>query len=326
MKLLNILPGLVMCIIIGGISFIVARYIPLGSVTISILLGVLTANIVRLPDITKEGVRFAEKKILTWAIALLGLELDYRVLLSLGYSTIVIILAGVIFTIGMGLFWGKILKAGRNLSLLVGIGNAVCGSSAIAAAQGVIKAEEEDVGVSIAVINLLGTVGIFLLPGIFFMWTGFPNAGKGILIGDTLQAVGQVTAAGFSLSDAIGQTATIVKMGRILLLTPLVLILGGIRKRKTGEDIRGEKLPGIPLYILFFILFSVIGSVEMLPALATAAIKLISKLLLTVAMAGIGMKITLHQLIRGGRTALGIGMLTWGCQIAFSLLLIMLLQ
>ena len=101
----------------------------------------------------------------------------------------------------------------------VGIGTAICGSAAIVATD-IIKLNETQAGISIAAINLIGTVGIFALPLLGTQVLEFSTIDNGFMIGNTLQAVGQVVAAGFSIDDATGQVATIVKMGRVMMLTP----------------------------------------------------------------------------------------------------------
>ena len=103
----------------------------------------------------------------------------------------------------------------KKTSLLLGVGNAVCGSSAIAAVSPVIKAEESDTGISIGVVNFLGTIGIFILPALAIKVLHFADLQASTLIGGSLQAVGQVVAAGFSVSDNVGEIATIIKMARI---------------------------------------------------------------------------------------------------------------
>ena len=318
--------GVLLCIVIGAAAWGLSHVIPLGAVTLSIILGLLAGNLFSLPPGAKKGIVFSEKKILSAAIALLGFSLDYKVLLSLGFLPLAAVLLGVPVTIFTALGWGRLLGLERDLALLVGTGNGICGSSAIAAVQGVIKTDEEYVGVSVAVINLLGTVGIFLVPLIVTLVPGLSDQLKGLVIGNTIQAVGQVTAAGFSLGEICGQTAAVVKMGRVLLITPVALILGFYRKAEAPSGGRGVKLPGIPPFILLFILFSLVNTTGILPGGITEVLKGAGEGLLIVAMAGIGMKITFRGLAEDGKKAMMAGVLTWAVQIGFSLLLIALLN
>lgn len=315
------LPGILLCAVIGTAAWFSAKLLPIGGVTISILIGIVTGNLIKLPEYFSSGTAFCEKKVLTWAIAIMGISLDYTILADLGLPTFILIIAAVVFTISTALILGKKTGLNKELCLLIGIGNAVCGSSAIAATQGVIDTDEKTVGLSIAAINFLGTIGIFLLPTLGMIIFRFNELQTGVLTGNTLQAIGQVSAAGFSISDKAGETAVIVKMCRILMITPLVIILS----IKKGNGIGIKRIPVIPRYIIVFIIMSIIGSFGIIPELLIPHIKNAGKMFLITAMAGIGMKISLKDLAVGGRQALLLGSAVWICQILFSGVLIILM-
>jgi uncharacterized integral membrane protein (TIGR00698 family) len=222
-------------------------------------------------------------------------------------------------TIGSSALLAKMLKWKLSLALLLGIGNGVCGSSAIAATEHIIGADKEDVGLAVAVVNFLGTIGMLFLPLLGTMILKLTDIRAGILIGNTLQAVGQVTAGGFAISNIAGQTATVVKMGRILMLTPLIFILLGIFSQKASQSQQNaKKAQRVPLFILGFILFSIISTFHILPENVLKALSAISHSALLVAMAGIGLKITFGSILRKGRAALLIGSLVFLIQIVFS--------
>jgi uncharacterized integral membrane protein (TIGR00698 family) len=315
------IPGILLCTVIGAVSIYLAKIIPIGAVTIAILLGCLIANIFNLPKKTSVGAAFSEKIFLPTAIALMGLSLNYSVLASLGLLTIFLIISAIIVTISTSVFIGRKFGVNKDLCLLIGIGNAVCGSSAIGAAQAVIKTDERNVGLSVAVINLLGTLGIFLLPALCRFVLNFSNIKSGLLLGTGLQAIGQVTAAGFSIGNDTGEIAVIVKMCRILMITPLVLFLN-LKKGAASEE--GIKLPRIPAFIIIFILLSVVGSTEFIPQSHLTILKSFSKIFLITAMSAIGMKITFRDIASGGKTALKLGITSWACQISFICLMIII--
>ncbi|MBU1240860.1 putative sulfate exporter family transporter [Myxococcota bacterium] len=317
------LPGILCCTMIAGAAVALSPMVHLGAVTLALVLGIVVSNLWPLPRSTSEGIQFSEKHVLTWAIALLGFRMDYSILLSLGLFPLLLVFLGVVFTLGAALLMGRLFKIDLKLALLLGVGNAFCGTSAIAATQGVIKSEERHVAVSIAVINLLGTLGIFVVP-FLAVALGLHSDGQGLLIGNTLQAVGQVTAAGFGLSEVAGQTGTVIKLGRILLLTPLILLLTFSQRKDRGNGSTGAR-PGVPPFIIAFILFSIVNSLGVLPHLAHAALTISGKIMLIVAMAAIGMKITLRGLAAKGLTALGTGAMIWLLQILFSVALILIL-
>ena len=310
--------GTLLCIVIGVCALFFSEYIPIGAVVIAILLGMIVGNTIELGEIVTKGVTFSETHILSFAIALLGVDLNFVILRELGYKSILIIIAAMAVTIFSSIVFAKIFKFKKRFALLLGIGNGICGSSAIAATKQIIGANEEEVGLSIAIVNFLGTIGIFLLPFIGTVLLGFSEINSGILIGNTLAAVGQVIAAGFSVSEASGQTATIIKMVRILMISPVVFILILTFSRKFLKHGSGIKSNGIPLFIVGFILFSFIPNFELLPEVYIRTISKISRYALIVAMAGIGLKITIGSVLKNGKSALLIGGLIFLLQIVFS--------
>ncbi len=256
----------------------------------------------------------------------MGVNLNFLILEKLGYKSILILFVIVSVAVLSSLLIGKICKLDSKFALLIGIGNGICGSSAIAATEQIIGAKKDEVGLSIAIVNFLGTIGIFLLPFLGSLFLHFSEINSGILIGSTLQAVGQVVAAGFSVSNLSGETATIVKMVRILMLTPLVFVLMFIFLKKNNNDTeqKNSKKAGIPLFIIGFILFSLIPTFSVLPEEYIHIISQISHYTLIVAMAAIGLRITFGSILKDGKTALLVGSLIFLLQIVLSSSLIIL--
>ena len=321
--------GLLASIGVALIATLVTHFISFSTSTVAIIIGMIVGNIFYKTfhiDASgfKAGVKFAEKDLLMFGIALMGINLNFTMLANLGFATIGIIIAGMTFTISMGIFLGKIFGLNAKLSLMIGIGNAVCGSSAIAATSGVTKVSSNDIGISIALVNLMGTVGIFLLP--FLAHTlGFSDIQAGIYTGNTLQAVGQAVAAGFSISDEAGHYATVVKMGRVLLLVPLVLILIYIAKResaKNGEEMSENAKVGVPSFIIWFVAFSIVASLGWLPKEVETLISATSHYITLIAMSAIGLMIHFGTIMRTAGTAFKVSSLLFALQLIFSASLI----
>jgi len=312
--------GIALCIAIGLAALWMTDYIPIGTVTIAIIVGMIVGNTAKLDGRLTKGIKFSEKQVLAFAIALMGVNLDYLILKELGYQAILLVIVGIAVTVGTSVVLARLFKLDTRLALLLGIGNGICGSSAIAATEQIIGAESKDVGLSIAIVNFLGTIGLFLLPVVGTAVLHLNDINAGLLIGNTLQAVGQVVAAGFSVSDLSGQTATIVKMSRILMLTPVIFILITIfARRNTSSGGTGKaKTQTVPLFIVGFILFSLIPTFHLLPQAYVAILSQASHYALIVAMAGIGLKTTIASILRDGKSALLIGSLTFAVQIIFS--------
>lgn len=318
--------GLVVVFIAGGVSWVLAGYVPrLGSVTLAILLGIVVGNAI--PDVAPltPGAKVAEKRLLPVAIALLGVELQLATLVNLGGQALLLIFASVATALLTSIYLGRALGYSLKFSLLMGAGNGICGSSAVAATSSAIHAEEKDIGISISVVNLLGTVGIFLMPAVVRV-LAFDDTQSGMLIGGSLQAVGQVVAAGFSVNDMAGGVATVVKMGRVLMLAPVVILLTTVMQRRGEVDADAKRRRiSVPLFIVGFFALSVISSLNILPTALIEIVNVAGKFLLVVAMVGIGMRIQLQTLYRSAPRALMFGALVSLTQIIVLITLIRLL-
>jgi uncharacterized integral membrane protein (TIGR00698 family) len=317
--------GLLLVFAISLISILLANFISIGAVAISILVGAIIGNLFTFDEKYKKGINYSQKDLLSFSIALMGINLDLSILISLGFQTIIIIVVGMVITIFSAIFFAKLFNINSKLALLLGIGNGVCGSSAIAATAPIIKAPKTEIAISVAIVNLLGTIGIFLLPFIVITF-GLTDIDAGILIGNTLQAVGHVTASGFSINETTGISATTVKMGRVLLLTPLILILIYIfvklSKNKSNES---ETKISIPIFIIFFIIFSIISSLSLVTDDIKNIISSISHYTLIIAMSAIGLSIKFNAIKESGKNALKLASLVFFIQIVISIILIWLL-
>jgi len=324
--------GLLASIAVAGMATLITEFISFSTATVAIILGMIIGNkfynTFHAEDSEfKSGVKWAEKDLLMFAIALMGINLNFTMLANLGVQTILIIVLGMIFTIFMGIFLGKLFNLNPKLSLMIGIGNGVCGSSAIAATSGIAKVKNNDIGISIALVNLMGTIGIFLAPALAH-FLGFSDIQAGVFTGNTLQAVGQAVAAGFSISDEAGHYATVVKMGRVLLLVPLVLILIYIAKReshKSGEEISQKGKIGVPSFILWFMFFSVIASLGLLPKELETLISTTSHYITLIAMSAIGLMIHFGTIVKTAGTAFKVSSILFALQLVFSAFLINML-
>lgn len=318
--------GIALATIIAIVALLLSPIIPIGAVVIAILIGMIVTNIIKLDSKYSSGIVYAEKSILAFAIATLGINLDFSILAQLGFSTIIIIILGIIITIYSTLFIAKFFGLDKRIALLLGIGNGVCGASAVGATKEIIKAKDDEVGIVVAVVNFLGTIGIFLIP-FWALMIGFDEREAGILIGNTLQAVGQAVAGGFAFSDSAGETATVVKMGRVLMLTPLIIVLLWLYKENVSETNSDTKsiLKNIPIFIVWFIIFSIIATLQLLPQIVVDIISLISKYALIIAMAAIGLRISFSNIKENGKSALFIGSLVFSIQIFFTTFLLLII-
>lgn len=293
--------GIILSIIIGVFSkFVSDNFLDVGSVTIAVITGIIVRNFVLKKHSYGEGTNLLEKKFLPVAIMFLGTELNFGILLKLGYKSIIFILLMIFSTILFGYLTAKVFNFGDRFGLLLGTGNAVCGSSAIAATAPILESDEESIAFSVAAVNLMGSFGIFFMPAIAKA-LHFSDIQSGVLVGGTLQAVGQVVAAGFSVNSTVGNLAVVIKMGRVLCLGLVIIILDYIVSRKSSENKEKKKKVTIPYFIVGFFIFSVIASVNILPQNILGMITKLGKWILLVAMAAIGLKINFKSLIEKGK-------------------------
>jgi uncharacterized integral membrane protein (TIGR00698 family) len=317
-KIIRLFPGLMLVAVIALVSDYLSVFIPVGSVVIAIMLGIVISYTFKFSRIYQSGIAFAEKQLLSGAIMLLGVQLNLSVLYELGLSLVVFIILLVNASIVVAYLAGKTRRLSSSFSLLLGIGNAICGSSAIAGAAPLLNSKKAETGLSISIVNLLGTAGIFLIPWLTGIFVDVTNLNNGIMIGATLQAVGQVTASGFGINEDVGKIATIVKMGRILMLGPVLLLLS-IAFRIRSRPLSGKPKFGIPGFIAGFVLLAIASNVYLIPAAWLPFLKITGESLLIMAMAGVGLKILLTNVMRQGFEAVLVALLVFIFQIGFCL-------
>lgn len=309
-------PGIAFAIGIGLLGAFLSGYINnVGDTLMALILGVIIGNFIPSLPALETGLKFTEKKVLETAIVFIGFGFELHYLIQLGIDTFTWLVVGVLFTLGIALFIGKRLKNTRALSLLLGAGNAICGSAAIAAIAPLLNAKEEEIGISLATINFLGLLGIVFLPFIA-IGLSMTDAQTGILIGGTLQSLGHVVASGYSISDSIGEFAMVVKMARILLLIPLLIGLYFFQSKTNSATSSTGKVK-FPLFILFFVLAVTISQFNIIPPNIKEALNFTGDGLLTISMAAIGLKIKIKPLLQLSKKAILHGGLIFLLQLIF---------
>lgn len=305
------IPGIGATVAIALLAFSLTKLAGLGSVEVfALLFGFILANVISLPQKLNPGIQFSEKKILGWAIALMGFQLSFAKL-NITWWLIPVIILAMFLAIGLGSKVSKKFGVLNTCGYMIGVGTAICGASAIAAVSPLLSTRPHETGVAVGVVNLLGTAGMVLLP-MAVIALGFDANEAGVLIGGSLQAVGQVVGAGYAVGDVAGEVATLVKLGRVLMLGPVVIFTALIMHKQSAGVDRKKVLPG---FIIAFVVFLIIANVFSLPQEWLGYAKWLDKLLLTVAMAAIGMQIRLRDLLKQGPKALLLGSAIFAVQL-----------
>ena len=323
-KVKEIFPGLVVSVSVGIISILLGRFIPkLGAATIAIFLGMFVGNLFLNQDIFQKGYKFSETDLLSYSIVLLGATLSVSTLMELGIGGITFIVVQMTITIIGALYIGKKLGFGQNFRFMMASGNAVCGSSAIAATAPVIDADDKEKGIVITIVNVTGIFLMFLLPLIANLLYNLEPMKTSGLIGGTLQSVGQVVASGAMVSEEVKDLATIFKIVRVILLVVVVLIFGHL-KHKTNEEIKDVKKGKVkvPWYVIGFFITCALFSIGIISPALSDVCKAVSNKLEIFALAAIGLKVNVKDLIKQGKAVSLYGLFVGVLQIISAVILI----
>ena len=286
------LPGLLFAalfagaaIVLGDLPFVRDR-LHVGALLLVILLGMAWRSLAALPAWSLPGVAMAQRPVLRWAVAGLGFRLSVAELWSIGGPALAVVVLSTFSALAFGWWLARRLGIEPRFAVLLGVGGAICGASAVVAADSVVQAEKRDAALAVGVITLLGTVGIFLYP-IIGRALGMSDFLFGVWDGASLHEMAQVVAAGFGVSDEAARVATVVKLARIALLAPIVLLLGAWLAR-SGQAGHAKVAP-VPWFLVVFVLLAGLASTGWIPAAWLDVARRIDLWLLCVGMAGVGL-------------------------------------
>ena len=257
-------------------------------------------------DVTAPGIKFTSKKILKFAIVLLGASLNIRTVLTVGRFSLTVMVFTLATCFGLGALIGKALGLNWRTSSLINAGTGICGGSAIAAIAPVIDATDMDIAYGLSATFLFDMAMIVIFP-ILGRWMGLSDAAFGLWAGTAVNDTSSVVATGYAFSEAAGDFATMVKLTRTLAIIPAVLAFAAINvhlKRKnqqTAENGVQVHLKSVfPWFILAFLAMSCLTSLGLIPETLAAALKSISKFLMVAALAAIGLNTSFKELCRSG--------------------------
>ena len=317
-------PGIGLCLLIAIPSWIFGKLFPIvGAAVIAILLGMVVAVFFKEKGIFSDGIKFTSKKILQYAVILLGFGLNLNVIFKTGLQSLPIILCTIITSLVTAFIVHKILNIPSKISTLIGVGSSICGGSAIAATAPVIDADDEQIAQAISVIFFYNVLAAILFP-ILGKLIGFDTSGGeafGIFAGTAVNDTSSVTAAAatwdsmWNLGNATLDKAVTVKLTRTLAIIPITLILAFIQTRKVSESKNKVSLKKIfPFFIIYFVIASIITTIAVscsVPADFFAPFKILSKFFIVMAMAAIGLNTDIVKLIKTGTKPLIIGACCW---------------
>ena len=299
----KLLPGVALAGAVAGIAAAtaprVAPIIPIPAMVIALFIGI-ALNAVARRELFEPGIVFCVKTLLRWAVALLGLRIAVGEIAALGCMTAVLVVGAMAVTLISGFAFARTFSLERGFGALAGAGTAICGASATLATSIVVpeyKGKDRDIAFVVVAVNTLSTVAMVLYPHVC-TWLGFDSQTSGILLGATIHDVAQVVGAGYGVSDSVGDTAVVVKLFRVLLMLPMVLLVGWLFVARSVAN--AAKIP-VPVFALVFLLLCVLNSITatwptLAPAFSRIKAPLVeasaSGLLIAISALGLGTSLT----------------------------------
>jgi uncharacterized integral membrane protein (TIGR00698 family) len=306
--------GIILAAALGVLSFFLAEFTPsaVNSMMIALILGITLGNATNLPESVESGISYTSSKLLELSILFLAFAINYSHITELGATSFIAVAAVLFIILILSVVLAQKFNCPGSTGWLVGFGTAICGSSAIAALAPSVSKDKEDVAISMAVVNLYGTLGMIILPMVLLK-TGFDSSEIGLMIGGSLHSVGNVAGAGFTVGEEAGEAAITIKLARVALLTPGLIFINFLINRKTAATWKDHFK--LPWYLIGFIVITVLGTVVEFPESWLELMESCGKIVLTVAMAAIGMKVSFKKLILSGRKGLSFGLIMFLIQL-----------
>jgi uncharacterized integral membrane protein (TIGR00698 family) len=300
------LKGILLSVAIGALAIPLAAVFGSSNIILAgLILGIVVGNLVKLPEALDSGISFTGSKLLEISIVFLAFSINFKHIAAIGAVNFVLLAIVILILLILTIYLSKKFNCPSSAGWLIGFGTAICGSSAIAALSTSIEKDKEDVGMSMAVVNLFGSIGMLALPFVF-QFIHLSDQQMGFLIGGSLHSVGNVAGAGYGISKAVGDTAITVKLARVALLTPYLILFKYLLYRNSTANWREHFK--LPWYLIVFIIITIATSFISLPETFINFAEQTGKYILTVAMAAIGLKVSFKKLISIGQKGIIFGL------------------
>ncbi len=285
------------------------KALSLSPMVVGIVLGMLYANSLRnnLPETWVPGIKFCSKRVLRTGIILYGFKLTFQDVMQVGVPAIVIDAIMVCGTIGLGVWVGKVLKIDRSIALLTSCGSAICGAAAVLGVDGAIRPKPYKTAVAVATVVIFGTVSMFLYP-ILYRADVFQLSPEmmGLFTGATVHEVAHVVGASNAMGPEVSNIAIIVKMIRVMMLVPVLLVIAwtvakSVNKQSASEDGNSGKTQiTIPWFAVLFLVVIGFNSLNLLPESVVRWINQLDTFLLTMAMTALGAETSIDKFKKAG--------------------------
>lgn len=279
-----------------------------------------------MPESWAAGVNFSARKLLRIAVAFFGLRVSLQEIAQVGVPGLVESVAIVVSTLLIGTWAGmKLMKLDRDTAILTAAGSAICGAAAVLAFESTLQSKPHKSAMAVGSVVLFGTLSMFLYPVLYHAgWLHLDTLGAGLFFGGTIHEVAQVVGAASNVSPEATHIATIVKMTRVMLLVPVLLVLGVWLNRQARvkgahhsahhgahHAAHGARKIAVPWFALGFLALVIVNSMHVLPAAATESINALDTFALTMAMTALGIETRISQIREAGPRALTAGLIVY---------------
>ena len=295
-------PGLAIAGLVALAASWLAEHYATPVLLFALLLGI-AVNFLSQDERCRPGLEFASRNVLRVGVALLGARITFDQVQSLGAGAIALTATAVILTILFGIALARVTGLPRQFGVLTGGAVAICGASAALAIASVLPRgpeHERDTIMTVVAVTALSTIAMVLYP-VLAAAIGFDEHTAGVFLGATIHDVAQVVGAGYSVSTVAGDTATIVKLFRVALLLPVVLVISFVLQRSMIRATPGEERPPLlPMFLVAFAALVVANSLGWLPGAVTHGLQEASRWCLVLAIAALGTRTSLGDLAQVG--------------------------
>lgn len=300
----GVLPGLIATIVVALAATYLSDHYNAPSMVFALLLGMALNTLPGEPRYAP-GIALSARTLLRLSVALLGLRITFAQVGDLGWSTAAMVVCAVPLTIGFGWALSKLTGVGGRFGVLSGGAVGICGASAAMAiaAAWPRKEGERDTVVIIACITSLSTMAMLAYPAIGG-WLGLDAVQAGRFFGGSIHDVAQVVGAGYSQSPQAGDTATVVKLMRVAMLLPVVVAITLLATRRRTADDGEAKVTPLPGFLIGFVVLAFLNGMGWVPGPVTSVLTELSRWLLLISVAALGMKTSAKDIMEVGRAAI----------------------
>ncbi|UWQ50252.1 putative sulfate exporter family transporter [Leisingera caerulea] len=306
-KLRQLLPGIAVSALVAITAQFLAEHYATPAMLLALLLGIAVSFLGE-EGKTVPGIAFSARSLLRLGVALLGVRVSMVLMMGLGWDLIALVVGGVIATIAFGLTVARFFGHKWRFAFLTAGSVAICGASAAMAISAILPRDErseERLIFTVMGVTVLSTVAMIAYP-ILVNLLELNSIQAGVFLGGTIHDVAQVVGAGFSISEQTGDTATLVKLMRVAMLAPIVLAASLMIRSFAELPSDGKRPPILPGFVIAFLVLAGVNSFGLIPPAVTEFLSHASRWLLLTAIAAVGMKTNLKQVLAVGGAAIAL--------------------